>query len=205
MRRGRKLVWIVIGSVAAAVAVVLVVIHVNSGASPEAASSPVPPISPGASSQAGGPAPVVTPETSSTSSISYLSDLNPSGDFAGKVTPGPVKISGSIYPKSISFYCNVGDATAFPVYKLKHDARRFQATIGLGAESPPRFQAGIILVADGHTLRMFSVSVPKPKTIDVNVKGRRTLQLECFGSGNSVTGGEAVLVAWGNARVVEGH
>jgi len=205
MRRGRTLVWIVIGSVVAAVAVVLVVIHVNSGASPEAASSPVPPISSGASSQAGGPAPVVTPGASSTSSFSYLSDLKPSGDLGELVNPGPVKISGSIYPKSISFYCNVGDATAFPVYKLKHNARRFQAIVGLAAGSPPGFQAGIILVGDKRTLRMFTVGVPRPKTVDVDVRGVHTLQLECFGSGNSTTGGEAVALAWGNARVVEGH
>jgi hypothetical protein len=205
MRRGRPLFWTIIGSVVAAVAVAIALTQVDSGTPPEAASSPVRPISAGASSHAGESAPVVTPETSSTSPFSYLSDMHPSGDLAGKVTPGPVKISGSIYPKSISFYCNVGDATAFPVYKLEHNARRFQATIGLGAESPPGFQAGVLLVGDGRTLRTFSVGVLKPKTVDVNVKGVHALQLECFGSGNSVTGGEAVLVAWGNARVSGGH
>jgi hypothetical protein len=143
---------------------------------------------------------VVTPEASST----YLSNLKPSGDLAGMVTPGPVKISGSIYPKSISFYCNVGDPTAFPTYKLKHHARRFEATIGLAAGSPPQFQAGILVVGDGRTLRTMIVSVPKPRNIDVSVRGIQTLQLECFGSGNSATGGEAVDVAWGNARVSGG-
>jgi len=110
-----------------------------------------------------------------------------------------------MYPKSISFYCNVGDQTAFPEYTLDHNARRFQATIGLPASSSPDFKAGILLNGDGRTLRTFSVSVPKPKTVDVNVRGVHTLQLECFGSGNSVTGGEAVAVAWGNARVLGGH
>jgi hypothetical protein len=205
MRRGRTLFWTIIGSVVAAVAVVIALIQVNSGTPPKAASSPAPPISTGASTQDGGSSPVVTPETSGTSSFSYLSDLNPSGDLGELVTPGPVKISGSIYPKSISFYCNVGDATAFPEYKLEHNARRFQATIGLAAESPPRFQAGVLLVGDGRTLRTLSVSVPKPKTVDVSVKGVHTLQLECFGSGNSTTGGEAVALAWGNARVSGGH
>ena len=205
MRRGRTFVWTIIGSVAAAVALVIALIQVNSGTPPTAASSPVPPISASASPQASESAPVIIPETSSTSSFSYLSDLTPSGDLAGTVTPGPVKISGSIYPKSISFYCNVGDPTAFPVYKLGHSARRFQGTIGLPANSSPQFQAGILLVGDGRTLRTFNVSVPKPKTVDVNVKGLHTLQLECFGSGNSVTGGEAVAVAWGNARVSGGH
>jgi NPCBM/NEW2 domain-containing protein len=205
MRRGRPLLWTIIGSVVAAVAVVVALIQVNSGTTPEAASSAAPPTSAGASSQAGESAPVVTPETSSTSSLSYLSDLKPSGDLAGKVTSGPVKISGSIYPKSISFYCNVGDATAFPVYKLEHNASRFRATIGLGAESPAGFQAGVLLLGDGRTLRMFSVSVPKPKTVDVNVHGVHSLQLECFGAGNSTTGGEAVALAWGNARVAGGH
>jgi hypothetical protein len=205
VRRGRTLFWTIIGSVVAAVAVVLVLIQVNSGTPQEAASSPVPPISAGASSQAGESTPVVTPETSSTSSFSYLSDLHPSGHLAELVNPGPVKISGSIYPKSISFYCNVGDPTAFPAYTLMHNARRFQATIGLPATSSPQFQAGVLLVGDGRTLRTVNVSVLKPKTVDINVKGIHTLQLECFGSGNSATGGEAVGIAWGNARVSGGH
>ncbi len=205
MRRGRTL-WTIIGSVVAAVAVVIALIHINSGTPPRAASSPVPPTSASASSQASESAPVVIPETSSTSSFSYLSDLHPSGDLGELVNPGPVEISGSIYPKSISFYCNVGDPTAFPAYKLTHNARRFQATIGLAAKSPPQFQAGILLVGDGRTLRTVIVSsVLKPKTVDVNVTGVHTLQLECFGSGNSATGGEAVGVAWGNARVSGGH
>ena len=205
MRRGRTLFWTIIGSVVAAVAVVIALIQVNSGTPPKADSSPVPHISTGASPPASEPATVVTPETSSTYSFSYLSDLNPSGDLAEQVIPGPVTISGSIYPKSISFYCNVGDQTAFPAYKLAHNARRFQATIGLAAESPPQFRAGVILVGDGRTLRTFTVSVLKPKTVDVNVTGIHTLQLECFGSGNSTTGGEAVAVAWGNAGVSRGH
>jgi hypothetical protein len=201
MRRGRTLVWTIIGSVVATVAIVIALIQLNSGTSPRAASSPASPVSAGASTQASESAPVVIPETSSTTPFSYLSDLNPSGDFRGVVNPGPVEISGSIYPKSISFYCNVGDPTAFPVYKLEHNARRFQATIGLAAESSPQFQAGVLLVGDGRTLRTLSVSVLKPRTVDVNVRGVHSLQLECFGSGNSVTGGEAVAVAWGNARV----
>jgi hypothetical protein len=205
MRRGWTLFWTIIGSVVAAVAVVLALIQASSGSSPNAASSPAPLISAGASSQAGESVPVVTPETSSTSSFSYLSDLNPSGDLGELVTPGPVKISGSMYPKSISFYCNVGDATAFPVYRLRDHTRRFQATIGLPAESPSQFRAGVLLVGDGRTLRTLTVSALKPRTVDVNVQGVDTLQLECFGSGNSVTGGEAIAVAWGNARVSGGH
>jgi hypothetical protein len=205
MRRRRTLFWTIIGSVVAAVAVVIALIQANSGTPPKAASSPVPPISASTSSQTRESAPVVIPQTSSTSSFSYLSDLHPPGDLGELVTSGSVKISGSIYPKSISFYCNVGDPTAFPAYKLRHNARRFQATIGLAAESPPQFQAGLLLVGDGRTLRTLSVSVLKPKTVDVNVTGVHTLQLECFGSGNSYTGGEAIAVSWGNARVSGGH
>jgi hypothetical protein len=195
MRRGRTLFWTTIGSIVAVVAVVIALIQVDSGTSPKAASSRVPSES----------TPVVVPETSSTSSFSYLSDRHPSGGLGELVNPGPVKISGSIFPKSISFYCNVGDPTAFPAYTLEHNARRFQATIGIAAKSPPQFQAGILLVGDGRTLRTLSVSVLKPKTVDVNVRGVHTLQLECFGSGNSYTGGEAIAVAWGNARVSGGH
>ena len=165
----------------------------------------MPSISASASSPAGESAPVVIPKTSSTSSFSYLSDLVPSGNLGELVNPGPVKIDGSIYPKSILFSCNVGDPTAFPAYKLEHNARRFQATIGLGAKFPPHFEAGVILVGDGHTLRTFTVSALRPKTVDVNVTGVHTLQLECFGSGQSSSAGWAISVAWGNARVVERH
>jgi hypothetical protein len=205
MQRGRTLFWTIIGSVVAAVAIVIAVIQLNSGTPPKAASSPAPSISASASSPAGGSAPVVIPKTSSTSSFSYLSDLVPSGNLGELVNPGPVKIDGSIYPKTISFYCNVGDPTAFPAYKLEHNARRFQATIGLGARFPPHFEAGVILVGDGHTLRTFTVSALRPKTVDVNVTRVHTLQLECFGSGQSSTAGWAISVAWGNARVVERH
>jgi hypothetical protein len=205
MRRGRTLIWTIVGSVVAAVAVVVVLIDVNSGASPKAASSPAPSRSARTSPQAGESTPVVTPETSSTSSFSYLSDLKPSGDLAQQVTPGPVKISGSIYPKSISFYCSVGDPTPFPEYTIKHDARRFQATIGLPESASPQFHAGVMVIGDGRTLRTVTVSVLKPRTLDVSLKGVYTLQLECFGSGNSATGGEAVPIAWGNAHVSGGH
>jgi hypothetical protein len=201
MRRGRILFWTIIGSVVAVLAVVIALIEVNSGTSPKAASSPVTLASP----QATDSAPVVIPKTSSTSSFSYLSDLKPSGDLGQMVNPGPVKISGSIYPKSISFYCNVGDPTAFPAYTLKQNARQFQATIGLAVNSSPQFKAAILLVGDGRTLRTVSVSALKPKTVAVNVRGVHTFQLECFGSGNSYTGGEAIAVAWGNARVSGGH
>jgi len=205
MQRGRTFLWMITGSIVAAVAVVIALIEVNSGTPPKAASLPVPSISASASPQASKSAPVVIPKTSSTSSFSYLADLTPSGSLAELVNAGPVKISGSIYPKSISFYCNVGDPTAFPTYKLRHNARRFQATIGLGAELPPHFAAGIMLLGDRHTLRTLTVSALKPKTVDLNVTGIHTLQLECFGSGQSSTAGWAVSVGWGNARFVERH
>jgi len=203
MQRSRTLSWMIIGSIVAAATVIIALILVNSGTPPKAASSPAPSISASASSPAGKSAPVVIPRTSSTSSFSYLSDLVPSGNLGELVNPGPVKIDGSVYPKSILFYCNVGDPTAFPVYKLEHNARRFQATIGLGAKFPPHFEAGVILLGDGHTLRTFTVSALRPKTVDVNVTGVHTLQLECFGSGQSSSAGWAISVAWGNARVVE--
>jgi hypothetical protein len=204
MPRGRPLLWIGIASVVAAVAVAIAVVEARSDTSPNAASSPAPPGSANGSTRAPETAPVVTPETSGTSSFSYLSDLHPSGDLSQLVNPGSVNISGSIYPKSISFYCNVGDPTPFPTYKLNRHARRFQATIGLAPGSPSQFQGITRLIGDGHTLRTVTVSVLKPKTVDVDVRGLHTLQLECFGSGNSYTGGEAVGVAWGNARVSGG-
>jgi hypothetical protein len=205
MQRGRMLFWTIIGSVVAAVAVVIALILVNSGTPPKAASSLAPSISASVSAPVGESAPVVIPKTSGMSSFSYLSDLVPSRNLGELVSPGPVKIDGSIYPKSILFYCNVGDPTAFPAYKLGHNARRFQATIGLGAKIPPHFEAYVILVGDRHTLRTFTVSALRPKTVDLNVTRVHTLQLECFGSGQSPSAGWAISVAWGNARVVERH
>jgi hypothetical protein len=199
--RGRTLVWAVLGGVAVAVAVAIAVVHGNSGTPSNAASAAVSPGLPGPDSRGGESTPVVVPETSRRFAFTYLSDLKPSGDLGEMVNPGPVRISGSMYPKSISFYCNVGDATAFPAYTLRQNARRFEATIGLADTSPSNFEAGIILVGDTRALKMFTVGVPKPKTVDIDVKGVHTLQLECFGSGNSATGGEAVGVVWGNARV----
>ena len=203
MPRERKLFWTIIGSVVAAAAVVIAVILVNAGAPPRAVSSPAPSISPSTSSPAGESAPVVIPKASSTSSFSYLTDLVPSGNLGELVNLGPAKIDGSIYPKSIWFYCNVGDPTAFPVYKLAHNARRFEATIGLAAKFPPHFNAAVILVGDRHTLGTFNVSALRPQTVDVNVTGIHTLQLQCFGGGQSSSAGWAISVAWGNARVVE--
>ena len=205
MQGGRALFWTIIGSVVAVVAAVTALLLVNSTAPPKAASSAAPSISTRASSPAAESAPVVIPKASSTSSFSYLSDLVPSGSLGELVSSGRVKIDGSIYPKSILFYCNVGDPTAFPAYKLEHNARRFQATVGLAAKFPPNFAAAVILVGDGHTLQTFTVSALGPKTVDVNVTGLHTLQLECFGSGQSSSAGWAISVAWGNARVVERH
>lgn len=204
MRRGRALFWTITGSVVAVVAAVIALVLVSSGAPPKAASSPTPSISVSASPPAVQSAPVVIPKTPSKSSFSYLSDLAPSGKLAELVKAGPAKIDGSIYPKSLSFYCNVGDPTPFPVYKLGHNARRFQATLALGAKYPPNFTAGVLLVANGHTLRTFIVG-GKPKTVDVNVTGIHALQLECFGGGQSLSTGWAVSVAWGNARIVDQH
>jgi hypothetical protein len=205
MQQGRALFWTIIGSAVAVVAAVTALLLVNSTAPPKAASSAAPSISTRASSPAAESAPVVIPKASSTSSFSYLSDLVPSGSLGELVSSGRVKIDGSIYPKSILFYCNVGDPTAFPAYKLEHNARRFQATVGLAAKFPPNFAAAVILVGDGHTLQTFTVSALGPKTVDVNVTGLHTLQLECFGSGQSSSAGWAISVAWGNARVVERH
>jgi hypothetical protein len=205
MQRGRTLFWTIIGSVAAAVVVVIALILVNSGTPPKTASSPAPSISASASSAAGKPAPVVVPKTSSRPSFSYLADLTPSGNLGNLVDPGPVKIDGSIYPESISFYCNNGDPSATPAYKLRQNARRFKVTVGVEAKWSPHIDAGVSLLGDGRTLRTFSVSVLRPKTVNVNVTGVHTLQLECFSSGISPSGGWAVAVAWGNARVTEGH
>jgi hypothetical protein len=213
MPRGRKLFWTIVGSVVAAVAAVIVLLQVNPGTPPKAASSheagssPVPHSSASESSQAGKVAPVVIPRTSSTSSFSYISDLTPSSNLGELVYPGPVKIYGSIYPHSISFSCDNGDLAAFPaVYRLKDDARRFEATVGIEAQWPSSYIVGVSLLGDGRPLLNFSVSVLKPKTVDVNVTGVHILTLACFTPGITSTGSSAnIEVAWGNARVTEGH
>jgi hypothetical protein len=207
MPRGRILFWTIVGSVVAAVAVVIALIQVSSGTPPKTASSPAPHISASASSRAGKPAPVVIPRTSSTSSFSYISDLTPSSNLGELVYTGPVKINGSIYPKSISFACDNGDLSAFPaVYKLNHSARRFEATVGLEGDWTSHYVAGVLIVGDNRTLLTFSVSVLKPETVDVDVTGIHVLTLECFSPGiSSTTDAGSVEVAWGNARVTEGH
>jgi hypothetical protein len=214
MPRERKLFWMITGGIVAALAIVTALIHVNRGSpptgasSPVAVSSPVPRISASASAQAGKLAPVVIPRTSSRSSFSYISDMTPSSNLRELVYPGPVKIYGSIYPNSISFSCDNGDLPAFPaVYKLKHNARRFEATVGIEATWPSDYVVGVSLLGDhGRTLRAFSVSVLKPKTIDVTVTGVHILTLECFTPGiTSAASSANIEVAWGNARVTEGH
>jgi hypothetical protein len=213
MPRGRTLFWTIIGSVVAAVAVVIALIELSPGTPPKAASSavaassPVPHISASANAQASNSAPVVIPATSSTSSFSYISDLTPSSNLGELIYPGPVKIYRSIYPKSISFFCDDGDLPAFPaVYSLKQNARWFEATVGIEAKWPANYFAGVSLVGDGRTLQTFSVSVLKPKTVDVNVTGVHSLTLECFSPGmTSAADGWNVEVAWGNARVTAGN
>jgi hypothetical protein len=213
MPRGRKLFWTITGSVVAAAAIVIALIQLNSGTPPKAASppvagsSPVPHISASASSQAGKLAPVVIPRASSRSSFSYISDLTPASNLGELIYPGPVKIYGSIYPKSISFSCDNGDLAAFPaVYRLKHNARRFEATVGIEANWPSDYVVGVSLLGDGRNLLTFSVSVLKPKTVDVNVTGVHILTLACFTPGITSAGSSAnIEVASGNARVTEGH
>lgn len=199
MRRGRTS-RAICGAVVVVVAVTIAGCQGSSGSSSNAASSPTSPGSSGPSSQARTSAPVVTPKASGT----YLSDLKPFGNLSSQVNAGPVKISGSIYPKSLSFYCSVGDPTPFPKYALEHGGRRFQATLGLPAGSPSGFGAAVMLLGDGRTLRTVTVKAGTPKTVDISVAGVHTLQLECYGSGNSATGGEAVGLDWGNARISDG-
>jgi hypothetical protein len=204
MRRGRTLFWAISGTVVAVVVVVIALILATSGPPPKATASRAHPVSDQASAQPSKPAPVVIPRTSRTSSFSYLADQHPSGKLGELVDPGPVKILGAIYPKSIAFYCNDGDPAAFPQYKLQHNARSFEATIGLAAKWPPHFQAGVSILGDGHTLRLFSVSVLTPKTVSVNVTGFHVIQLECFSTGmTSSASGWNVEVSWGNARISE--
>jgi NPCBM/NEW2 domain len=213
MPRGRKLFWTTVGSVVAAVAAVIALLQVNSGtppkttSSPVAGSSPVPDISASESSQAGKVARVVIPRSSSTSSFTYISDMTPSSNLGELVYPGQVKIYGSIYPNSISFSCDNGDLPAFPaVYRLKHNARRFESTVGIEAQWPSDYLVGVSLLGDGRPLLSFNVSVLKPKTIDVNVTGVHVLTLACFTPGITSAGSSAnIEVAWGNARVTEGH
>jgi NPCBM/NEW2 domain len=212
MPRGRKLFWTIIGSVVAAVAVVIALIEVTgtppkADSSPVARSSPAPHISATASSQADKLAPVIIPRTSSTSSFSYIAEMTPSSNLGELIYLGPVKIDGSIYPKSIQFSCDNGDLAAFPaVYRLKHNDRRFEATVGIEAQWPSDSVVGVSVLGDGRSLLDFNVSVLKPKTVDVNVTGIHVLTLACFTPGiTSAASSANIEVAWGNARVTEGR
>jgi hypothetical protein len=207
MPRGRILFWTIIGSALAAAAVIALV-QINHGAPRKAASSPVARISGSASPQAAKSAPVVTPRTSRGSSFSYISDMTPSSNLAELIYPGPAKIDGSIYPRSIAFSCDNGDLPAFPgVYRLNNNARRFEATVGVVGHWPSSYVVGVtILGGNGRTLVSFGITVLKPKTIDVNVTGVHILTLECFTPGISSAASSAnIEVAWGNARVAEGY
>jgi hypothetical protein len=213
MPRGRKLFWTIAGSVVAVAAIVITLIEVIPGtppkaeSSPGAGSSPRPHISARASAQASKPAPVVIPRASSTSPFSYISEMTPTSNLGELIYPGPVKIYGSIYPKSIQFSCDNGDLAAFPaVYRLNRNARRFEATVGVEAQWPSGALVGVSLLGDGRPLVTFNVSVLKPKTIDVNVTGVHVLTLACFTPGISSAASSAnIEVAWGNARVTEGR
>jgi hypothetical protein len=212
MPRRRILFWTIAGSVVAAVAVVLALVFVNPGTPPKAASAPAgssprPHISGSPSSEPGKSAPVILPKSSSTSSFSYISGMTPASNLGELIYPGPATIYGSIYPNSISFSCDNGDLATFPaVYRLKHDARRFVATVGVEAQWPANALVGVSLLGDGRPLLYFNVSVLKPRTINVNVAGVHVLTLECFTPGiTSAASSANIEVAWGNARVTEGH
>jgi hypothetical protein len=213
MPRRRTLFWTIAGSVVAVAAVVITLVEVSPGTSPQAASSPAAALSPvsrvpaSVSPQPGKSDPVIIPRARGASSLTYVSGLTPSSSLRELVYPGAVTITGAIYPKSVSFYCNDGDLPSYPaVYKLKRNARRFEATVGLEAKWPLHYWPGVSVVGDGRTLKVFTVSVLKPKTIDVNVTGIRTLTLECFSPGmTSAADGWNVEVSWGNARVTAGH
>jgi hypothetical protein len=211
MPRERKFFWTIIGSVVAAVAVVVALVELIPGTPPKATSSPgahAPHTSDSASPRTATSAPVVTPSAPSGSSFSYISDMTPSSNLSELIYPGPVKIDGSIYPKSIAFSCDNGDLAAFPgVYKLNRNASRFEATVAVVGQWPSDYVVGVVLLGDdGRTLLSTSVAPNKPETIDVNVAGAHTLTLECFTPGISSSASSAnIEVAWGNARVTEGH
>jgi hypothetical protein len=82
------------------------------------------------------------------------------------------------------------------------------ATVGVEAKWPASYLVGVSIVGDGHTLKVFSVSVLKPKKINVDVTNIVLLQLECSyaidTSSSDNTGGYVAGVAWGNARLTEG-
>jgi hypothetical protein len=90
--------------------------------------------------------------------------------------------------------------------RLKHNACRFEATVGIETNWPSDYVVGVSLLGDGRNLLTFSVSVLKPKTVDVNVTGVHILTLACFTPGITSAGSSAnIEVASGNARVTEGH
>jgi hypothetical protein len=205
-RSGQALFWTALGSIAAVAAVIVALTQTNTSGSPNTSTSPAPVVSSSSSSivPASSPATESTHPSPSRPSLAYLLDMTPSGDLGQFVTPGVVKIFGSTYPKSISFYCGTTGDDSPGTYALDQSATRFESAVGVEANWPTDYTVGVSVVGDGRTLQTFSVSVLKPTTVNIDVVGVHLLQLECtFAVDASGTGGWNVAVAWGNARVME--
>jgi hypothetical protein len=132
--------------------------------------------------------------------------MTPAGDLGSFVEQRLAQIHGKTYPKSIAFYCGSSSGDTPGTYSLNGKAIRFMATVGVEDKWPTSYLVGVSVVGDGHTLKTFSVGVPEPRKISVNVTNVELLQLECDYALDTSdnTPGFNVEVAWGNARVTEG-
>jgi hypothetical protein len=131
--------------------------------------------------------------------------MTPAGDLGQFVTDGLVRIHGTIYPKSVSSNCGFYSGDDSPeTYSLNGTATRFQAVVGVEDSWPSDYIVGASVVGDGRTLKVFSVSVLKPQSIDISVTGVYRLELNCdWAVDSSGEGGWNVAVAWGDAHISE--
>jgi hypothetical protein len=200
----QQLFWTIVGSVAAVASVLIGLRQCSGGSTPSATSRSSSPAA-GLATQTptfSASAASTTPATFNAPSLTYLADMTPAGDMGQFVEQRLVQIHGSVYSKSVAFYCGNRDSPG--VFSLNGTASRFTAMVGLEDKWPSDYLVSVSIVGDGHTLKTFSVSVLKPQKININVTGVYRLELDCsFAVDSSGTGGWNVEVAWGDARLAE--
>jgi len=203
----QTLLWTAIGSVAGVIGVIIALVALTRPSGGSAVTTTAPTSSaivattPPAMTASSSPR---TSATMSQPSVVYLSNLTPAGDLGFSVTPGPAVIYGHTYPNSVGFMCGSSSSDTPGTYKLNGQATEFRTTVGVPDNWPTNYVVGGSVIGDGHTLATFSVSVLKPKAININVSHVEILQLQCsYALDTSDNGTYAVGIDFGDARLIE--